>query len=67
MRTPTQNPPGETQVAPVVTVPPTIARQQPPAALKLIELMKDRKNMAAAFMLGEVFGPPVCKRRRKGS
>jgi len=63
-RTPTQNPPGESPPAPAMIVPPTQARRPSPAALKLLEMLKDKQTLAAAVMLREVFDRPLALRRR---
>ncbi len=65
-RAPTQNPQGEAAAAMVVIVPPTQPVGPPPSVVKLKELLTNRQNLGAALMLGEVFGPPLCKRRRRG-
>jgi hypothetical protein len=64
MRVPTQNPEG-TPVRAVVKVPPTQPRRPSPAALKLMEMLKDKQSLMTAMMLREVFDRPLCQRRRK--
>ncbi len=64
LRTPRLQPRGAAAAAPAVIVPPTQPRRAAPAALKLLEMLKDKQTLAAAVMLREVFDRPLALRRR---
>jgi hypothetical protein len=48
---------------PTVEPPKLPTTSTPLAAFRLTELMKDRENLRAMFLLREVLGPPRCLRR----
>jgi hypothetical protein len=51
------------KIAPLVPVQ-ALARQASPAARQVLELLKDRRNLAAAVVLREVLDRPLSRRRR---
>jgi hypothetical protein len=48
---------------PVAVVPQTRPRPLPASALRLMELLGNKQNLATAVMLHEVFDRPMCQRR----
>jgi hypothetical protein len=64
MAGPTQKPQGEP--APAISVPPTRLRRPSAAALKLLEMLRDKQSLATAVMLREVFDRPVALRGSAG-